>query len=137
MDGLTGKKAKISRQKLPAKKQIKKRGQPARRITKTQKRLNEKFKHYDKFLYKSQIKKMAESKKNGGSRENDSGQVNELPRNLQVLDSPDKTEIIGKISCDEEAFNIDKKSENVSNALDDTVIFNLSEEIYFGDDDDD
>ena len=98
-------KPSMAHQKSPPKKTIKRKCKSAGSTAKIRKVVKEKFKHYDLFTYKKN--KVTENIK---SEENDSSQVNVMNRsNLMEFDSPDKTDIIGNISCNEQDFKIDKK----------------------------
>ncbi|CAG9807000.1 unnamed protein product [Chironomus riparius] len=131
MDNLTSKQDIVSQYKSPdkKKKQIKRKCKSAESANKTKRIIKEKFKHYDLFTFKKKSKTVENSRS-----ENDSSQVNVIPiKNLMEFDSPDKTEILGNISCSEQDFKIDKKSMNrkVSNMLKDTLIMNSSQNSDF------
>ena len=64
--------------------------------------MKEKFKYYDLFKYKSQTK----MNENCENEENDS---KEPEKDIPEFDSPDKSEIIGNISCSENEFKIDNR----------------------------
>lgn len=106
MDKLIKQSSMMLQYKSPEKKQIKKKCKSAGNANKTKRIIKEKFKHYDLFTYKNSTK----SKIVENSRENDYNQANIIPRqNLMEFDSPDKSEIIHNISCNENDFKIDKR----------------------------
>ena len=107
MDDLTNKEAMMAQYKSPGKKQIKRKCRSAGSANKTKKIIKEKFKHYDLFTFKKKNKIL----ENCRTEENDSNQVNVITpkKNLMEFDSPDKSEIIGNISCSEQDFKIEKK----------------------------
>lgn len=107
MDDLIDEASMASQYKSPVKKQIKRKCKSAGSANKTKRIVRDKFKYYDSFKFKSTKGEILEN------CENDSNRINVIPRkNLMEFDSPDKTEIIGNISCSEQEFKIDKKFVN-------------------------
>ncbi|CAH1728899.1 unnamed protein product [Chironomus riparius] len=128
MDDLIIKKEMVAQYKSPEKKQNKRKS--AGLAKKTKSLIKEKFRHYDLFTFKKKSKIL----ENCRSEENDSNHVNVMPKKEPMeFDSPDKTEILGNVSCSEQDFKIEKKPMNrkVSSLSKDTLIMDSSQYINF------